>query len=86
MEKVVNIHTAKTTLSRLLAAVEKGEEVVIARDGRPVARLVRIRARSRARVREDRRPGFLKAKIWIGPDFEKPLPPEILAAFRGDRG
>ncbi len=82
MEKVVNIHTAKTTLSSLLAEVEGGEEIIIARAGKPVARLVPIKSKKKL---PDRRPGQLKGKIWIGPDFEDPLPEEILAAFRGER-
>lgn len=85
MEKTVNIHTAKTTLSKLIAEVESGGEVVIARAGKPVARLVAAkRKKSRATPRFDRKPGFLKGKIWIGPDFDDPLPDDILRAFRGE--
>ena len=47
--KTVNVHEAKTTLSALLAAVEAGEEVVIARNGTPVAKLVRVEARRKPR-------------------------------------
>ena len=53
----VNVHEAKTNLSRLLAQVEAGEEVVIARNGSPVARLVRVRPRGK------RQPGSLRGKI-----------------------
>jgi len=74
---VFNIHEAKTHLSRLLDRVAQGEEIIIAKSGRPVAKLVRVTA-------EPRRPGRLKGRIRIGPDFEEPLPEEILAAFRGD--
>lgn len=74
---VFNIHEAKTHLSRLLDRVAQGEEVIIAKSGRPVAKLVRVTA-------EPRRPGRLKGRIRIGPDFEEPLPEEILAAFRGE--
>ena len=83
MEKTVNIHTAKTNLSSLIAEVEGGEEIVIARAGKPVARLVPFR--KKAKRRPNREPGLLKGKIWIGPNFEDPLPEEILAAFRGER-
>ena len=83
MEKTVNVHTAKTTLSSLLTEVEAGREIVIARAGKPVAKLVPLK-RKKAK-QPDRRPGFLKGKIWIGPDFEDPLPEEVLAAFRGER-
>ena len=73
----VNIHEAKTHLSRLLKAVARGEEVVIAKSGRPVAKLVPI-------LRFERRPGRLKGKIRIAEDFEAPLPEPLAAAFRGD--
>ena len=95
MEKTVNIHEAKTTLSRLIAEVENGEEIVIARAGKPVARLVAEKKKAtakkgtadkekKARRYSDRRPGQMKGRIWIGPDFDDPLPEEILAAFRGE--
>jgi prevent-host-death family protein len=74
---VFNVHEAKTHLSRLLDRVAQGEEVIIAKSGRPVAKLVRVTA-------EPRRPGRLKGRIRIGPDFEEPLPEEILAVFRGE--
>lgn len=71
----VNVHEAKTHLSRLLADVEGGEEIVIARAGKPVARLVADR-----RPREPRKPGFLKGKIWVSDDFDEP-DEEIERAF-----
>jgi len=74
---VFNVHDAKTHLSRILERVAQGEEIVIARSGRPVAKLVRVAA-------EPRRPGRLKGRIRVGPDFDEPLPGEILAAFRGE--
>ena len=83
MEKTVNIHAAKTRLSSRIAEVEKGGEVVIARAGKPVAKLVPIKVKPK--MRADRRPGFLKGQIRIGPDFDDPLPDDILAAFRGER-
>lgn len=82
MTKTVNIHAAKTRLSSLIAEVEKGGEVVIARAGKPVAKLVPMENASKPPP--DRRPGFLKGKIRIGPDFDDPLPEEILRAFRGE--
>jgi prevent-host-death family protein len=84
LDQVFNIHDAKTNLSALIAKAEAGEDVLIARAGKPVVKLVPIH--SRGKKRPDRRPGFLKGKIWIGPDFDDPLPDEILAAFRGERG
>jgi prevent-host-death family protein len=75
---VFNVHDAKTHLSRLLERVARGEEVIIAKSGRPVAKLVPVAA-------EPRRPGRLKGRIRLGPEFDEPLPEEILAAFRGER-
>ena len=60
---VFNIHEAKTHLSRLLDRVAQGEEIIIAKSGRPVAKLVRVAA-------EPRRPGRLKGRIRIGPEFD----------------
>jgi prevent-host-death family protein len=85
MERTVNIHTAKTTLSKLIAAVEDGEEVIIARAGKPVARLVAAKKKkSSAKPKIDRKPGFMKGKIWIAPDFDDPLPELMAKAFRGE--
>ena len=67
----VNIHEAKTHLSRLIARVEQGEEVLIARAGEPVARLVRAEAPQRGRTL-----GEFSGKIWIADDFDAPLDPE----------
>ena len=64
----VNIHEAKTRLSQLVAKVETGEDVVICRDGKPVAKLVRIQPKKRAKF------GFMKGQIWMSPDFDKPDP------------
>ena len=71
-----NVHEAKTHLSRLLARVEAGEEILISRAGQPVARLVPAR-----RARGKRRPGALRRKGRIADDFNAPLPPEVLAEF-----
>lgn len=71
----VNVHEAKTHLSRLLARVEAGEEVIISRAGKPVARLVPV---VRSKVR--RVPGRDKGKGWIAPDFDE-LPPELWKYF-----
>ena len=84
LEKTVNVHTAKTHLSSLLAEVEEGGEVIIARAGKPVARLVPVRSKAKSSARR-KVAGSLKGKIWIAPDFDKPLPEDILAAFRGEK-
>ena len=76
--QTVNVHEAKTQLSRLLALVEAGESIVIARHGKPVAQLVPVSG-------VPRQPGRLKGKIRIHADFDTPLPEEVAAAFRGDR-
>lgn len=73
---VHNVHAAKTHLSELLERVETGEEVIIARAGRPVARLVPIRENTRIL-------GGDEGRVWISPDFDAPLPEEVLAAFEG---
>jgi prevent-host-death family protein len=73
---VINVHEAKTHLSRLLERVEAGEEIVLARNGRPVARLVPVRSARR-------RPGGMKGRIRIRRDFDAPLPDELDRAFRG---
>jgi antitoxin (DNA-binding transcriptional repressor) of toxin-antitoxin stability system len=69
----INIHTAKTQLSKLIA---EGKEVVIARYGQPVAKLVPIKS-----LQEDRVPGTAKGKIKMKGSFFDPLPDEILEAF-----
>lgn len=76
--EVFNVHEAKTHLSKLLDRVAQGEEVIIAKSGRPVAKLVRVAV-------EPRKPGRLKGRIRFSADFDEPLPEEILAAFRGER-
>jgi prevent-host-death family protein len=74
----VNIHEAKTHLSRLIERVENGEEVIIGRAGKPVAKLVPYRANN-----EPRKPGAWKGRVWMAPDFDE-LDPDLLAAFEGD--
>lgn len=69
MDRSVNVHEAKTHLSRLLEQVEAGEEITLCRAGRPVARLVPYAAR-----REARQPGFWKGRVVIKPNFDDPLP------------
>ncbi|HXV61829.1 MAG TPA: type II toxin-antitoxin system Phd/YefM family antitoxin [Vicinamibacteria bacterium] len=74
----MNVHEAKTHLSKLLERVESGEEVVIARNGKAVAKLVPYKAKRRS-------PGSMKGKIRLQPDFDSPLPDEIASGFRGER-
>ena len=72
----VNVHEAKTHLSRLLSRVEAGEQVTIARAGRPVARLVPI-----GQARRRRTPGRDVGRGRIAEDFDAPLPAALLRAF-----
>jgi len=74
----VNAHEAKTHLLRLLARVEGEEEVVIARAGRPIARLVPISERPDRRML-----GTGRGTMAIAPDFEAPLPESVLREFEG---
>lgn len=76
--KKVNIHEAKTQLSRLVERAAGGDEVLIAKAGKPVARLVPYIMK-----KEPRRPGYLRGKIRIKKSFDQPLPKELLAAFEG---
>lgn len=78
MAESINVYDAKTHLSKLLERVEHGEEIVIARAGRPVAKLVPIPRRT-----EPRKPGGWEGKVWMAPDFDE-LPPDLLAAFEGE--
>jgi prevent-host-death family protein len=75
MPKTVTIHAAKTNLSKLLAEVEAGETIVIARDKTPVARLVPIAPKI------ERRFGAMRGEIAIGPEFFEPLPENELAEW-----
>jgi prevent-host-death family protein len=71
----VNIHQAKTHFSRLLQRVAAGEEVVIARAGVPVARLVAVEPK-KPKVRPL---GFARGEVWVADDFGAPLPDDMLA-------
>ena len=73
MEDVINVHEAKTHLSRLLKRVEAGEEITIGRSGKPVARLVPV-------VKLPRQLGGWEGQMWIAEDFDE-TPEEIIEAF-----
>ena len=73
----LNIHAAKTQFSRLIEEVEGGEEVIIAKAGKPVARLVPIDKRAKRKL------GLLTGRLMVPDDFDAPLPDEVLAAFEG---
>lgn len=76
--QTVNIYQAKTQLSKLVDLASSGTDVVIARAGKPIARLTAVK-------NEKRLTGFgaLKGKGWIAEDFDAPLPEELLAQFEG---
>ncbi len=76
-EKQVNVHRAKTELSKLLAEVEQGEEIIIARDGVPVAKLVPIPKPGKRRLRT----GDWNGQIWMAPDFDAPLSEDELKTW-----
>lgn len=75
---IVNIHDAKTHFSKLVEAAINGEETIIAKAGKPAAKLVPITS-----SRPIRKFGILKGKVKIGKNFDAPLPDEIIADFEG---
>lgn len=74
---VINVHEAKTHLSKLIDRAASGEEIILAKNGKPMARLGPYRE-----DREPRRPGKLRGKIRIADDFDE-TPEELIAAFEG---
>jgi prevent-host-death family protein len=76
MSFIVNIHEAKTNLSKLLRRVSSGEDIIIAKSGKPIARLVPITENVVLR-----KLGTAKGKVWIAEDFNAPLPEDILNEF-----
>jgi len=76
---VVNVHEAKTHLSKILDRVSAGEEIIIAKAGKPVARLVPLKAEGKPRV-----PGTYAGRIQISDDFGAPLPDDVIDDFEGE--
>lgn len=76
--ETVNIYEAKTRLSQLVDKAASGEDVVVSRNGKPLARITRLDEQKR-RIKF----GVLKGKVRIAPNFDAPLPDEVLAAFEG---
>lgn len=72
------MHVASTHLADLIARAEAGEEVILARDGKPVVRLVPMPVAG-----PHRRPGRLEGRLAVGPEFFEPLPREELTAWEG---
>lgn len=75
MATTVNVHEAKTHFSKLLSRVQAGEEIIVAKAGKAVARLSPVHE-SRSRT-----PGSAKGKLWMSPDFDAPLPEDVLRDF-----
>jgi prevent-host-death family protein len=78
MATVVNIYEAKAKLSKLVELASQGEDIIIARNGKPAARLTALK--------EEKRPilfGALEGKGWIAEDFDAPLPDDLQALFEG---
>ncbi len=76
MTITVNIHAAKTQLSRLLEQVEEGEEIVIARAGKPIARIVPL-----VPSRPKRKLGILEGQYTVADNIDDPLPDDLLEEF-----
>jgi prevent-host-death family protein len=80
-ERIYNLYEAKSTLSELVERAASGEEIIIAKAGRPLARLVPLAASKRAR----RKPGGWEGKVQIADDFDAPLPSDLRAGFGDER-
>jgi prevent-host-death family protein len=80
MAEPISIHAAKTHLSRLIARAEAGEEVIIARSGKPVVKLVSLASKPK------RVPGRWKGRFTVGPEFFEPMSEEELALWYVDAG
>jgi prevent-host-death family protein len=81
LREPVSLYDAKTHLSDLVEQAAQGREIIIAKSGKPKARLVPLASTSRPRLRGY---GAGKGKVWIAPDFDAPLPPELLRLFNGE--
>jgi prevent-host-death family protein len=79
MTETVNLYEAKTHLSRLVDRAAQGEEIVIAKAGKPKAKLVPFH-----QAAVPREPGNLLGITFIAEDFDEPLPPEVRSAFEAD--
>jgi prevent-host-death family protein len=78
MIKTVNIHEAKTHLSALLADVQRGDEIVLAKSGKPIAKIIPFPS-----INAKRQPGRLKGQIKLDPTFWEALPDTELSAWEG---
>jgi prevent-host-death family protein len=79
----VSLYEAKTHLSELVEQAARGQEITIAKSGKPKARLVPLPVSD---ARRRRKPGRGKGRVWMAPDFDAPLPPHVLRLFDGEHG
>jgi prevent-host-death family protein len=79
-ETIFNLSEAKTSLSRLVDRAVRGEEIILAKAGKPLAKLVPFHQPSQSQPRQ---PGGWEGRVRISEDFDDPLPPEVQAAFEG---
>ena len=79
MPRTLNLYEAKTNLSALVDEAASGQEIIIAKAGKPLAKLVPFRPVAR------RRPGLGRGTVWMAEDFDAPLPDSVLDAFEGKR-
>ena len=77
----INIHEAKTHLSRLVEQAAAGQEIIIAKAGKPMAKLLALTPAPKPKTL-----GLLQGKCWIAPDFDAPLPAEFLSTPSNDAG
>ena len=77
-EIIYNLYEAKSSLSRLVDRAAAGEEIIIAKAGTPLAKLVRVAA-----TRRPRQPGGWEGQVSVSEDFDDPLPEDLQAAFEG---
>jgi len=78
MTETVSLYDAKTHLSQLVDRAAEGEEIMISKNGKPLARLMPLASRGARRI-----PAGALGVVMIRPDFDAPLPPDIQAAFEG---
>ena len=77
----MSLYEAKTHLSELVEQAAQGREIIVTKSGKPKARLVPLAPQDTKHLRI---PGRGKGRVWIAPDFDAPLPPEILRLFTGE--
>jgi len=76
----IELVKAKAQFSKLVRLAEQGQDFVIARDGKPVARLTQLESEKKPKLQF----GLMKGKIWVAEDFDAPLPDEVIAQFEQD--